>query len=205
MTDADPAATTDADRAARTRSRILDAARAEFAAAGFGGGRVERVASRAGSNKERIYAYFGDKRSLFSAAVASAVEEIGTVPLTDAEGLGGWAERLFDFMAGHPDTIRLLRWANLESDAPAEETDRRLADLPRPEDVVAHWQQEGVVPAHWDPHDLVVLVWGLCEVFHTAPYRPDGVDAAAVDGRRRALVRTAVAALASADPERARQ
>lgn len=204
MTDVDPGAPSDADRAARTKSRILEAARAEFAAAGFGGGRVERIAARAGINKERIYAYFGDKRSLFSTAVASAVEEIGTVPLADADGLGGWAERLFDFMAGRPDTLRLLRWSNLESDAPAEETDRRLAGLPRPEDAVARWQQQGVVPADLDPHDLVVLVWGLCEVFHAPPYRPDSAEAAAVDARRRALVRQTVAALGEAGQGRAR-
>jgi AcrR family transcriptional regulator len=197
MTDAAPPAPAEPDRASRSRSRILEAARAEFAAAGFGGGRVERIAARAGINKERIYAYFGDKRSLFAAAVVSAVEELGTVVVSTPDGLAGWAERLFDFMAGHPDTLRLLRWANLESDAPAEETDERLAGLPRPEDAVARWQQEGLVPAAWDPHDLVVLVWGLCEAFHAPPYRPEGPDAAAVDARRRTLVRHAVALLAA--------
>ncbi|MGN6445243.1 TetR family transcriptional regulator [Amnibacterium sp.] len=193
MTEGEP---TDLDRASRTRARILQAARAEFAAAGFGGGRVERIAARAGSNKERIYAYFGDKRSLFAAAVASAVEELGGVAVAGPDGLGGWAERLFDFMAAHPDTLRLLRWAHLESDAPAEEADERLAELPRPEDAVARWQQQGLVSARWDPHDLVVLVLGLCEVFHTPPYRPGEPGAAAVDARRRALVRHAVSLLA---------
>ncbi|HET6825577.1 MAG TPA: TetR family transcriptional regulator, partial [Amnibacterium sp.] len=104
----------EADRASRSRARILEAARAEFAASGFGGGRVERIAARAGINKERIYAYFGDKRSLFAAAVASAVEELGEVVVAGPDGLSGWAERLFDFMAGHPDTLRLLRWSTLE-------------------------------------------------------------------------------------------
>lgn len=185
------------DRAARSRARILQAARTEFAAVGFGGGRVERIATGAGINKERIYAYFGDKRSLFAAAVASAVEELGTVAVTGPDGLPGWAERLFDFMADHPDTVRLLRWSNLESDAPSEETDERLVGLPRPEEAVARWQREGLVPSTWDPHDLVVLVLGLCEAFHAPPYRPDGRDAAAVERRRRALVRHAVALLAS--------
>lgn len=188
------------DRAARSRSRILDAARTEFAAVGFGGGRVERIAAGAGINKERIYAYFGDKRSLFAAAVASAVEELGSVVVAGPDGLPGWAERLFDFMADHPETLRLLRWSNLESDAPSEETDERLAELPRPEEAVARWQRDGVVPAAWDPHDLVVLVLGLSETFHAPPYRPVGPDAAVVERRRRALVRHAVALLMEHPP-----
>jgi AcrR family transcriptional regulator len=185
----------EADRASRSRARILEAARAEFAASGFGGGRVERVAARAGINKERIYAYFGDKRSLFAAAVASAVEELGTVVVAGPGGLSGWAERLFDFMADHPDTLRLMRWSNLESDAPSEETDEQLAGLDRPEETVARWQRDGLVPSEWDPHDIVVLVLGICEAFHTPPFRPDGPDATSTNRRRRALVRHAVALL----------
>ncbi len=200
MSEVAPGAPGAADRATRSRARILEAARAEFAASGFGGGRVERIAARAGINKERIYAYFGDKRSLFAAAVASAVAELGTVAVTGPGGLSGWAERLFDFMAGHPDTLRLLRWSNLESDAPSEETDAQLIGLPRPEETVARWQREGLVPAEWDPHDLVVLVWGLCEAFHTPPFRPEGHDAAETDRRRRALVRHAVTLLADEHP-----
>jgi AcrR family transcriptional regulator len=194
----------DADRASRSRARILEAARAEFAAAGFGGGRVERIATRAGINKERIYAYFGDKRSLFAAAVASAVEELGAVPIAGSGGPAGWAERLFDFMADHPDTVRLLRWSHLESDAPTDEADARLAGLPRPEDTVVGWQREGLVPAELDAHDLVVLVLGMCEVFHAPPYRPEGRDAFAVERRRRALVRHAVALLAQQPPSASR-
>lgn len=186
----------DGDRATRARARILEAARTEFAAFGFGGGRVERIAARAEINKERIYAYFGDKRSLFATAVASAVEELGTVAVAGPDGLSGWAERLFDFMAAHPETLRLLRWSDLESDAPSEETDEQLAGLPRPQETVARWQREGLVPAEWDPHDLVVLVWGLCEAFHAPPFRAEGPHAAETDRRRRALVSHAVSLLA---------
>ena len=197
MSETVPVPPGEADRASRSRARILEAARAEFAASGFGGGRVERIAARAGINKERIYAYFGDKRSLFAAAVASAVEELGEVVVAGPDGLSGWAERLFDFMAGHPDTLRLLRWSTLEADAPSEEAEVRLVDLPRPEETVARRQRDGLVSPEWDPHDLVVLVLGVCEVFHAPPYRPEGADAAEVERRRRALVRHTVTLLAA--------
>ena len=38
----------------RTRARILDAARDEFAAHGLGGARVDRIATNAGANKRML-------------------------------------------------------------------------------------------------------------------------------------------------------
>jgi AcrR family transcriptional regulator len=185
------------DRAARTRSRILEAARTEFAAAGFGGGRVERIAAGAGINKERIYAYFGDKRGLFVAAVASAVQEVGETVGMEHDDLAAFAGRLFDFMAGHPETLRLLTWARLESSEQMRVAAEQLIDLPRPEDAIARWQAEGRVSRRWHPRDLVAFVWGLCEATHMQPFSPAGPDAASVDRRRRELVLHAVEVLGS--------
>ncbi|NJP82382.1 helix-turn-helix transcriptional regulator, partial [Streptomyces sp. AA8] len=50
---------------ARTRQALLDAAVDEFAEHGFDGARIERIGTRAGVNKERIYQYFGNKQRLF--------------------------------------------------------------------------------------------------------------------------------------------
>lgn len=58
--------------AERTRARLLAAARTEFAEHGMGGARVDRIASSAGVNKERIYGIFGSKEKLFAAVVAEA-------------------------------------------------------------------------------------------------------------------------------------
>ena len=52
------------------RTRILAAATEEFAAAGYGGGRVDAIAARAGVNKRLLYHYFGDKSALFDAVIA---------------------------------------------------------------------------------------------------------------------------------------
>jgi TetR/AcrR family transcriptional regulator len=48
-----------------TRAAILDAARAEFAANGFAGARVDVIARRARLNKAMLYYHFGDKRGLY--------------------------------------------------------------------------------------------------------------------------------------------
>ncbi len=48
-----------------TRSRIFEAATREFAMKGFTGARIDVIAREAEINKQRIYAYFGDKDGLF--------------------------------------------------------------------------------------------------------------------------------------------
>lgn len=52
-----------------TRARILTAAADEFAEHGVAGARYERIAARAHANKERIYAYFGNKEQLFTSVL----------------------------------------------------------------------------------------------------------------------------------------
>ena len=52
------------------RADILAAAEREFAAAGFSGGRVERIAAAAGVNKQLLFHYFGSKDGLFLGALA---------------------------------------------------------------------------------------------------------------------------------------
>ena len=48
-----------------TREKIFEVATREFAGKGFAGARIEEIARLARINKQRIYAYFGDKEGLF--------------------------------------------------------------------------------------------------------------------------------------------
>jgi AcrR family transcriptional regulator len=100
--------------AAATRRRLLRAARDEFAARGHAGARVDRIAAAAKANKSQIYYYFEDKDGLFDAVLeASTDEAVAAVPI-DTDDLPGYAARLFDYHAGHPDLLRLVTWARLE-------------------------------------------------------------------------------------------
>lgn len=56
--------------AERTRASVLRAAIDEFAEHGLAGGRVDRIARRAGVNKQALYYHFGDKDALFTASLA---------------------------------------------------------------------------------------------------------------------------------------
>jgi TetR/AcrR family transcriptional regulator len=58
-----------ADRAAETRARILDAALSEFSAHGLAGARTEQIAAAAGVNKALLYYYFDSKEKLYSATL----------------------------------------------------------------------------------------------------------------------------------------
>lgn len=60
----------------QTRARILEAAKAEFARAGLGGARVDRIAELAGVNKRMLYYYFGSKDDLFRAVLEAAYAHI---------------------------------------------------------------------------------------------------------------------------------
>jgi TetR/AcrR family transcriptional regulator len=53
------------------RADILAAAEREFAAAGYSGGRIERIASSAGVNKQLLFHYFGSKDGLFLSALTA--------------------------------------------------------------------------------------------------------------------------------------
>jgi len=68
--------------------RILAAAAAEFAARGYAGARVDRIARRARVNKAMLYYHFGSKRALYRAlllgAFTEAVSRLTAVITSDA-------------------------------------------------------------------------------------------------------------------------
>ncbi len=99
---------------AATRDRILRAARAEFAAHGLAGARVDRIAATAPANKKQIYVHFGSKEALFDSVITGAVEQlISEVPLTP-DDLAGYTGRAYEAMTQRPEVFRLAMWRLLE-------------------------------------------------------------------------------------------
>lgn len=104
----------------RTRARILEAARVEFARCGLGGARVERITARAGSNKRMLYYYYGNKEALFLAALESAYADIRNAEqalrladLEPVEGMRRLVRFTWDYYLAHPEFITLLNSENL--------------------------------------------------------------------------------------------
>ncbi|KRC60984.1 TetR family transcriptional regulator [Agromyces sp. Root81] len=101
----------------RTKRLLLEAATAEFSEHGLAGARVDRIASNAGVNKERIYQYFGKKDELFAAVLSTQLRStMDAVPMT-GEGpaaAGDYAGRLFDHHVAGATIPRLVFWEGLE-------------------------------------------------------------------------------------------
>jgi TetR/AcrR family transcriptional regulator len=63
-------------RAAASRDRLLTAAAAEFAARGFAGAKVDRIAAKARVNKAMIYYHFKSKAALYHEILAGVFQTI---------------------------------------------------------------------------------------------------------------------------------
>jgi TetR/AcrR family transcriptional regulator len=94
-----------------SRELILRAARTEFAARGFAGARVDRIASASGLNKQLIYYYFGSKQALYAAATSASVSPATTAPAeptTASESIRQVVDGLLRMFAHHPEIVSLL-------------------------------------------------------------------------------------------------
>ncbi|NUW37018.1 TetR/AcrR family transcriptional regulator [Nonomuraea sp. SMC257] len=182
---------------ARTRQLLLDAAVEEFAEHGPQGARVDRVAAKAGVNKERIYQYFGNKDQLFGAVLTQELERLAAaVPLDAAQAadLGQYAGRVFDYHGSHPHLVRLLHWEGLhagDAEVPAEAA--RTAHYAGKVAALAAAQEEGTLTGALPPADLVYAVIALAGWWFSTPQLARMIRAGAPDdspaARREALVR----------------
>lgn len=71
-----------------SRGAILQAGRAEFAARGLAGARVDRIARSAGVNKQLIFYYFGSKTGLYLATLNDLLDMVrnaGEASMNDTE------------------------------------------------------------------------------------------------------------------------
>jgi TetR/AcrR family transcriptional regulator len=104
---------------AATRTKLLAAARREFAGKGLAGARVDEIAERAGVNKQLVYHYFGDKDALYLAVLEWVYEEIraherklNPEGLPPEQAIRKLIVSSFDHLASHPDFILLLNDEN---------------------------------------------------------------------------------------------
>jgi AcrR family transcriptional regulator len=156
----------------RTRARILEAARAEFARRGLGGARVDQITARAGSNKRMIYYYFGNKEALFLAALESAYEHMRkaeqSLKLTDldpAEGMRRLVQFTWEYYLAHPEFITLLNSENLHRARHLKKS-KEIRALHSPlvamlESLLQRGQRAGVFRRGVDPVQLYISIAAL--------------------------------------------
>jgi AcrR family transcriptional regulator len=105
---------------ARTRTKLLDAAVAEFSEQGFHGARTDRTARRAGTNIRMLYHYFGSKDDLYIAVLEVVLSDLRHDELRIDAETGDPMESLlhvFDYVddhfGRHPELRKLLAFENL--------------------------------------------------------------------------------------------
>lgn len=101
-----------------TRQAILDAARAAFAAAGFRGASMRRIAGDAGVDAALVHHYFGTKEQLFLATVQPPIDPLILVERLTSGGLDDLGPRvvqtllaLWDSPDSGPGLVAFLRSA----------------------------------------------------------------------------------------------
>ncbi|HET6970883.1 MAG TPA: TetR family transcriptional regulator [Phenylobacterium sp.] len=154
--------------AARTRKKIMEAARDEFAARGFAGARIESIARRAGFAKQLLYHYFPSKEALFEATLESKFRQ-HRAAMGEGEGPGAAFVQRFRTALADPVWVRFLTWEAAEHQG----ADRIIAEEARRESVarqmaaVAERQARGELPADL-PTDLLVLAIAALAVYPLA-------------------------------------
>ena len=156
----------------RSRAAVLAAAMKEFAESGYGGARIDKVAERAGVNKQLIYYYFGNKDDLYLAVLDSAYSALRSAEaelhLGDLDPLQGIRElALFNwrYHVKHPHLISLVRTENLHK-AKYLKRSRRLSDLNSPliaaiADLLARGARKGQIRRGMDPVEVYITIAAL--------------------------------------------
>jgi AcrR family transcriptional regulator len=188
-----------------TKRKILDAARTEFADRGPDGTTVERIATLAGVNKERVYNYFGGKAELFAYVLreqlAAAAQDVPVESLS-REDIGEYAGRLYDYHRDHPALVRLLLWEALTFSAEVPEEQHRREYYRSKTAVIQAGQDAGVLTAEIAPDLLNFLLLSLAGYWAAVPQVARMMTGATTDDpetdiRRRACVVEAARRLAS--------
>ena len=103
-----------------TRTRILSAAKKEFAENGLGGARVDVIAERAQVNKRMIYHYFGNKEGLFRTVligvyvgIRTAEQELELDDLPPRDALEKLVRFTWQYYLDNPELLTLISSANL--------------------------------------------------------------------------------------------
>jgi AcrR family transcriptional regulator len=155
-------ATTTARNPEATRRRILAAALAEFASKGISGARVDRIATRAKTNKRMLYHYFGSKDGLYRAVLNQRLSDRKPVTV-EAGDEPSRLTGIFDRLTSSADFLRLQMWEALERGTRGriESEEGRRASMTARVDAIRESQLAGRVADDLDPELLAIAELAL--------------------------------------------
>jgi TetR/AcrR family transcriptional regulator len=152
--------------AARTRARIVAAARTEFSRSGFAGTRVGTIARHADVTPSLIFYYFQNKAGLYRAVTEQRLPTdvpVSSPPPTRGEALD-WPLQLFGATEATEDAIRavLREGIGTERSRPLlSDAARRRARFQQQVGRVRGLQQAGGLPADLAAEQLTLLLYVL--------------------------------------------
>ena len=104
----------------KSKLAILTAAEDEFAQKGLFGARVDEIAKSANINKRMLYAYFGDKETLYKEVLKNVYLKMEDVEsklvsknLSGTDLIKNIISTYFDFLFNNPNFVNILMWENL--------------------------------------------------------------------------------------------
>lgn len=158
--------------AKETRRKILEAARDEFASAGFEGARVDRIAESAGVNKNMLYHYFGNKDALFSVVLDEAYRDIRQQEaaleldhLSPLEAIKALVTFSWTYYLKNPEFIRLLNAENQlqgrHVKASADTRQINQTHLVRMKEILQRGREDGSLRDDIDPIQLNISIAAL--------------------------------------------
>ncbi|PTX94462.1 TetR/AcrR family transcriptional regulator [Opitutus sp. ER46] len=169
-----------ASRPRHVRERLLRAATALFARAGYDGTTVDEVVARARVNKRMVYHYFGDKDGLYEAVLGEAYRSLEVLEHDafargkDLENATAQIVRLyFEFNDAHPQFLRLLLWENLNGGRGLRRAGHGVTKDPvlRALDAFLHQGiAAGRIRSDMDARQLLISLIGLCQVYSSNRY-----------------------------------
>lgn len=187
-----------------TKRKIKEAAVSEFARSGPDGTTIERIAKSAGVNKERVYNYFGNKRSLFAHVLREELAKVAQlVPVRSfaEEDIGDYAGRVYDYHRERPELNRLLRWEGLVFDGEVPDEELRRRHYGHRSVAIAEGQEQGSITKSIDADHLTFLVLSLAGWWSAVPQVARMLTGSPTEqehARRRASVMEAARRLARA-------
>lgn len=154
-----------------TRARILRAAVEEFAEHGSAGARVDRIAAKAGANKESIYRYFGSKQELLRRVLDEYLNTRGDEIGPDPEDPVGYPASLVRQHAGNPALVRLVAWEGLETRGPVDDrsVQERQVHYDRKIAVLEEAQRAGVIDPGLDVRHLLFTFLAMADWVFVSP------------------------------------
>ena len=154
--------TNSASNTVATPERILDAAIEEFVEYGLAGARVDRIAERAGANKQLLYRHFGNKDGLFDAAIRAMATRFDDIRRRLPDTLEGRLPYYFERATEDQQWVRLLQWEALQTgDGPVVNEEERRAHMERAVEKVRADQAAGILPADLDAGQLFLSFQAL--------------------------------------------